>query len=266
MVFIKGVLFVDCLCLSTVCSLYSIMPRLSPFRARSLNWKGKRQFSSSNVSPTFFPYGKSDFESIIKSKKFFVDNSRYIREFEDIGVNIIFTRPPRWGKTLLQSMFQKYYDVNTSPKLFKELFGDLEIYKNITPGARSFHVLPIDMTIVVNDDLHIIKRSMCNNIIVELKSFVRRYKIDGADIYPDDANASMQSVIDALRFQCPDAKLYIMIDEYDRFANKLMVENLDMYQKMVVGTSGDPASSPIRSFLENIKVHHLISLIDVLYL
>ena len=260
MVFIKGVLFVDCLCLSTVCSLHSIMPRLSPFRARSLNWKGKRQFSSSNISPTFFPYGESNFESIIKSKQFFVDNSRYIRVFEDIGEDIIFTRPPRWGKTLLQSMFQKYYDVNTSPKLFKELFGDLEIYKNITPGARSFHVLPIDLTIDVGGDLHINKQAMFKEINGQLTDFVRRYKIDGADIYPDDANASLQSVIDALRFQYPDAKLYIMIDEYDRFANRLMVENLDMYQKMVVGTSGDPASSPIRSFLEQIKVHHSILL------
>jgi hypothetical protein len=48
-------------------------------------------------------------------------------------------------------------------------------------------------------------------------------------------------------------KLMVLIDEYDRFANKLMFENPDAYDKIVRGTSGDAASSPIRSFLEQVK-------------
>lgn len=48
---------------------------------------------------------------------------------------------------------------------------------------------------------------------------------------------------------------YVLIDEYDRFANKLLVERRDQYDAIVRGQSGVRGSSPIRSFdfLETLK-------------
>jgi hypothetical protein len=54
-----------------------------------------------------------------------------------------------------------------------------------------------------------------------------------------------------LRSKTP--RLLVLIDEYDRFANKLMMANLPAYDSVVTGVSGDPLSSPIRAFYETIK-------------
>mmetsp|Transcript_1214 Transcript_1214/g.1996 ORF Transcript_1214/g.1996 Transcript_1214/m.1996 type:complete len:702 (+) Transcript_1214:34-2139(+) len=210
--------------------------------------------SGNTCDPIFFPVGKSDFPSIVKSKQFFVDNSNYIRKFEKIGEQIIFTRPPRWGKSLLLSMLQSYYDINTTKEEFDELFGGLEIYKQVTLEAREFYVLPIDLTVSVVGDLRSIQQAMFNEINGQLKNFTERYHIVGAEIIFGDALASLVNVVNSLRNQRPGAKLYVMIDEYDRFANKLMFENLDHYDKIIVGsTSEDPASSPLQAFLETVK-------------
>jgi hypothetical protein len=48
-------------------------------------------------------------------------------------------------------------------------------------------------------------------------------------------------------------KVFILIDEYDRFANKLVFERPDMYTKVVAGQSGDTFFSTIHSFFECIK-------------
>ncbi|KAL9655912.1 hypothetical protein ABK040_007533 [Willaertia magna] len=45
----------------------------------------------------------------------------------------------------------------------------------------------------------------------------------------------------------------VLIDEYDRFANKLMFENPEKYRLLVQGKRGDPTSSPIRTFFEQLK-------------
>ena len=48
-------------------------------------------------------------------------------------------------------------------------------------------------------------------------------------------------------------QLYVIIDEYDRFANKLMFENPEIYEAIVAGKTGVLGSSPIRSFFEALK-------------
>ena len=213
-----------------------------------------RYLSSSSAPKEFFPVGKSDFPSLMKKKQFFVDNSEYIRTFEEMGENLIFTRPPRFGKSLLQSMMQSYYDINTSEEEFDVLFGSLKIGKNPTPLARKFYVLPIDLSVEVVNDVQLMRQAMHNEINESLRSFIRRYKIKEARIYDDNANSSLVSVASALRDECPGSELYILIDEYDRFANKLMLENVDLYQKIIAGETKDPASSPLRGFLETVKV------------
>ena len=50
-----------------------------------------------------------------------------------------------------------------------------------------------------------------------------------------------------------NAKIFILIDEYDRFANELMFTNPEAYDKLLAGTTGDKLSSPVRSFFTAIK-------------
>ena len=71
------------------------------------------------------------------------------------------------------------------------------------------------------------------------------------EIDPLDAMISLKSAAHAVNKT--GGKLYTIVDEYDRFANKLMLENVKSYKQFVTGKSKVPASSPIRSFFEKLK-------------
>jgi ABC-type enterochelin transport system ATPase subunit len=98
---------------------------------------------------TFFPYGRFDFREIRGEQLFFVDNSRYIRQLERAGKALLFFRPHRFGKSLLVSMLEHYYDKRSG----NELFDGLDIGTSPTPLARSFHVLKLDFSISINNGI-----------------------------------------------------------------------------------------------------------------
>ena len=211
---------------------------------------GRRFLSTTtrSVPPIYFPYGKSDFRSIRRSGQFFGDFSGHIRPLEAIGEQLIFTRPPRWGKSIFQDMLSAYYDKNTTEAEFHELFGELDICKEEagpTPFARRFHVLPIDLGVSVEDPARI-EQNMFNKINIRIDDFAQRYDLK-VRIVENDANASLMSL--ALAVQRENGLLYLLVDEYDRFANKLMFEDPERYHHFV----GTPGSSPLRSFLETVK-------------
>lgn len=58
-----------------------------------------------------FPYGIYDFRDIIQNHYFFIDRTDRIRLLETISKKLLFIRPRRFGKSLLVSMLENYYDV-----------------------------------------------------------------------------------------------------------------------------------------------------------
>ena len=58
-----------------------------------------------------FPYGISDFRQVIGEGYYFVDRSDHIHTLEEMGKQMLFLRPRRFGKSLLLSMLENYYDV-----------------------------------------------------------------------------------------------------------------------------------------------------------
>jgi hypothetical protein len=59
-----------------------------------------------------FPYGLCDFYRIQTENYFYVDRTNHIRVIEeDFSNQQIFLRPRRFGKSLLLSMLENYYDV-----------------------------------------------------------------------------------------------------------------------------------------------------------
>lgn len=73
------------------------------------------------------PVGVENFEEIRTSNAYYVDKTRFIVELvNDIfSVNLV-TRPRRFGKTLMMSMLENFFDIR---KDSKELFEGLEISK-----------------------------------------------------------------------------------------------------------------------------------------
>ena len=76
-------------------------------------------------------YGVSDFVLMRTKGAYYIDRTAYIRELENTRY-VMFLRPRRFGKSLLVSMLQCYYDVHYAAR-FDELFSGLAIHDDPTP-------------------------------------------------------------------------------------------------------------------------------------
>ena len=84
-------------------------------------------------------YGVTDFARIRAENGFFVDRTAFIRELEKTSY-ALFLRPRRFGKSLLCSILQCYYDVDYADR-FDELFGGLDIGRAPTDERGKYLVL-----------------------------------------------------------------------------------------------------------------------------
>jgi len=187
-----------------------------------------------------FPYGISDFDALITEKYHYVDRTDRIPLLEDAGKQLLFLRPRRFGKSLLLSMLESYYDLSQADR-FEQLFGGLAIGKNPTAGHNRYFVLKWDFSEVspVGDGEEI-KRNLYDYLNIRINDFFAYYRTALAEpIQIDHQNAvsSFQSLLNAVRQT--GHPLYLLIDEYDNFANELMMGHRsagkDRYQAILTG-------------------------------
>ena len=171
-----------------------------------------------------FPYGIADFRKIITEDYFYVDRTGCIPRIEDAGVQLLFLRPRRFGKSLLLSMLENYYDLAKADE-FDRLFGHLAIGRNPTPMRNQYFVLKWDFSAVepagtpeqVRDALH----RHINQRIEEFAKYYQTHLDQSIRIEPKDAMSSFQSLLSAVK-PTPH-QLYLLIDEYDNFANEILM-------------------------------------------
>nr|VFK75725.1 MAG: Predicted AAA-ATPase [Candidatus Kentron sp. MB] len=172
-----------------------------------------------------FPYGISDFESLITRRFHYVDRTNHIPLLEEAGDQLLFLRPRRFGKSLLLSMLENYYDLNKADR-FDALFGDLAIGKDPTAEHNQYFVLKWDFSEVSpRGDGEEIQRNLYDYLNGRIGKFSMNYRERLSEypirINPQNALASFQSLLDAV--QKTGHPLYLLIDEYDNFANELMM-------------------------------------------
>ena len=163
-------------------------------------------------------------------------------------------RPPRWGKSLFLDMLKCYLDIKEADR-FDMIFGGTEIFalKNQLRCRNRFYVMRFDFSIAVEGgDLAVIEHRLNERIQLAVNSFRRRYNLNYDERLGDSA---LNNVVNAIQYvqEILEGEVFVLIDEYDRFANKIMFENPDQYNKVVLVRSVDLLSSPIRSFFETIK-------------
>ena len=187
-----------------------------------------------------FPYGLRNFYDLITENYFYVDRTAHIQTIEDFGKELIFLRPRRFGKSLLLSMLENYYDVAKADE-FERLFGHLAIGKNPTPKHNQYLVMTWDFSCVsAEGDITVIKKALYDHVNNAIADFATRYdnwlqheiRID-----PENAVSSFESLLTAVKQS--GYRLYLLIDEYDNFANELMIghhkENPSRYETLLSG-------------------------------
>jgi len=199
-----------------------------------------------------YPYGICDFKSIITEGYFYCDRTDKIPLLENIKSQL-FIRPRRFGKSLLLSMLENYYDVAKKDE-FEAIFGHLKIGKNPTDLRNSYFILKFDFSCVdPTGSAEDMKRSLFNHINGCINGFHKFYNYKGfelsaIDIDREDALFSMQSLVTATRMT--PFPVYLLIDEYDNFANTVMmgVQSAENRYKTLVHEEG-----PLRTFFKTIK-------------
>jgi len=171
-----------------------------------------------------FPYGISNFHRLITEKFFYVDRTSHIRLIEDAGDQLLFLRPRRFGKSLLISMLENYYDVAKADE-FEKLFGDLAIGKNPTPNHNKYYVMTWDFSMVESQNVvENMRKALHDYINNQIKRFAKRYQKYlpySIEINEQNAVYSLDSALIAI--QATPYRLYLLIDEYDNFANDVMM-------------------------------------------
>jgi hypothetical protein len=172
-----------------------------------------------------FPYGISDFRKIIIQGYYYRDRTRAIPLLEQ-NDSTLFIRPRRFGKSLVLSMLENYYDI-ARRDAFESLFGGLAVGREPTPLRNSHFILRWDFSCIdpagTPDK---IKQSLYDHINACIADFVQTYHVAGFDLPEvtiDRANAlfSIQSLVSSVKaFGHP---IFLLIDEYDNFANTVMM-------------------------------------------
>ncbi len=169
------------------------------------------------------PYGKSDFEAINAENRYYVDKTIFIPELERTDYQFLI-RPRRFGKSLFLSTLHSYYDIlNTSR--FEELFQNTYILKNPTEEKTSYMVLTFNFS-AVNPDINEVESSFNTYCNIKIDGFVERYSdfIDKDIIREvkqhEKPSEKLKFLSDKLKHN--KIKMYIMIDEYDNFANTII--------------------------------------------
>ncbi|MDR0713734.1 MAG: ATP-binding protein [Bacteroidales bacterium] len=203
------------------------------------------------------PYGNSDFRDIIIQNYAYIDKTRFIEELEnESNPNHFFIRPRKFGKSLFITMLYNYYNINRKDE-FEQVFGNQYIGKYPTPERNSYAMLEFDFSGLDTSDVESFKKSFSGKVQSAVRLFLGIYEhlIPGSGILirrMDEKDPGINALDIAFDSAFKNGfKIYVIIDEYDHFANDLIAMGTlageDFYRTMI------SANGMVRDFYEGIK-------------
>ncbi len=179
------------------------------------------------------PYGISNYEEIIRDGYEYVDKTKYIEKLENLSEKrIMFLRPRKFGKTLFTSVLENYYDVKKSDK-FEELYGNTYIGKNPTENKNKYHILRFNFSGIDTSTVESTINGFKNEVLSSIQVFVSKYSIDFYVNWEQEAENVLDNLIKSFGAQRENEKIYVIIDEYDHFANELLGFAPDKFRDLV---------------------------------
>ena len=197
------------------------------------------------------PYGMMNFIDVREDDCYYVDKTHYIPLIENANKYFFYIRPRRFGKSLTISMLHHYYNILEADK-FEKWYGDLYIGKHPTPERNSYLIIYLNFA-VVNAELNSYRQSLDAHCNTEFNFFCDVY----AQYLPEGIKEEMnkkKGAVEQLNYlykECikTNQQIYLFIDEYDHFTNKILSEPscLEDYKSETHGTGY------LRSFFDTVK-------------
>ena len=194
------------------------------------------------------PYGEVDFKAIRTEGYLYIDKTMYIEKLEQ-NKKIIYTRPRRFGKSMLTNMLYYYYSLDKADE-FETLFKDLYVYDHPTPYKNKYYVLAFNFSGINTDSrkpLEDIEKLFNEKVADSLELFITRYNLGITFDKTRAASSMLFEVLSKFEKLNKQNKIYILIDEYDHFTNGMLQGNADRFLK-ILGDTGF-----VRAFYEVIK-------------
>ena len=187
------------------------------------------------------PYGIAQYEAFKKQNRAFVDKSEIILELDDDSISPypILLRPRRFGKSTFVQMLKCFYDISYKDR-YEELFKGTGIYKENLASHNTYHVLNFDFSIVSTQSANVMYSSFFSAVASGIDDFVVRYPdlvFNYEDLDKTDSVTLINNFFSACSKQFKECKLYVMIDEYDNFANNVLSQDLKLF-KAITSTGG----------------------------
>jgi len=193
-------------------------------------------------------YGESNFKKIkINNDYFYIDKTNYIETLENLNESFcIFLRPRRFGKSLFLSTLQYYYDEN-SAKEFDKIFQNTYIGNNPTPLKSSYRILFFEFSGINTDGgMEVIYSGFRDNVYSAIYRYFRDYGYE-ENIKGLENRKTPLGLIKYFFDIVKNDTIYLLIDEYDQFANAILAYSMQDFLD-IVGKGGF-----VRSFYEVLK-------------
>ena len=179
------------------------------------------------------PYGISNYQELIEDNYYYVDKTKYIEELENLAEKrIMFLRPRKFGKTLFTSTLENYYDIKKENK-FEELYKDTYIGKHPTKLKNSYHILRFNFSGIDTTNTETTIKGFKEKVSTAIEGFINKYGIDFYINSKQTTEGILNSLIEAFKIQKQEEKIYVIIDEYDHFANELLGFNTNQFKDLV---------------------------------
>ena len=172
------------------------------------------------------PYGQGDFRRIRLNRWLYVDKTRFLRRLEQEHYAFLI-RPRRFGKTVWVSLLENYYDRFWAGD-FDATFAGTDIGQDPTEERSRYVTLRFNFS-MVNDKLETLEREFEAYCLIELEGTLERHP----DLFPEAAlqrilaPPSITTKLSMLFRYVGDhgIPLYVLIDEYDNFANTVLAHH-----------------------------------------
>ena len=172
--------------------------------------------------------GQQDFETIRGKGYFYIDKTKFIKEWWDSGDSVtLITRPRRFGKTLTMSMLEKFFSLNYADR--GDLFEGMEIweYSEYRKLQGTYPVLFLSFADVKETNFQDARKMIC--YLIELLYSQNDFLLEGcllnekekkyfrnvtADMENYVLSASLKTLSNYL-YRYYGRKVIIILDEYD---------------------------------------------------
>lgn len=152
------------------------------------------------MTPMLYPLGIQTFSEIRNRNMLYVDKTAYVYRLASSGKFFFLSRPRRFGKSLLVSTFQSYFEGK------KELFKGLAI-EQLEHEWNEYPVLHFDMS----GGKHMNKEQLNRYLLYILKSNEEHF---GVNTDSTDPNIRLSNLINNI-YQQTGKQVVVLIDEYD---------------------------------------------------